>query len=384
MDKYKIKYIFSFDGLEMELPCSFLLKKSIVTYKKDFKGTEIVFTLYNPKPTEPIDEDSHIHIVKDKGHEGGPLSMKGEDFDLKSAIGFIEINKWEQELDITFELEKEKNFCFEVESEILNFINEDITANLNNWLSILQDNFFKSNWLSLPKFVFKKNDQRPIQDENNISHINFTCYKNEEKVVGPCGIFSVKCNVIVRDIKSSLTTFDETLNKAIKDFLDNIEDKKHEIYTPRELLLLADYERKINRYKLALLLMAMAVEISAKLVIEIYGEQIHKYFLSKKVEISIFNLIKDVMPDIISNNDFNSLDKLNVKLDLLEQLFMIRNKIAHEGKTYYQKNEKKRFIENESEILDYFKFSQDFVDNKIPKIIDLINDNRKDAETSSA
>ena len=118
--------------------------------------------------------------------------------------------------------------------------------------------------------------------------------------------------------------------------------------------------------------MAMSIEISVKNLIETNGSELHKFLLKNlKVQLEPLEYLEKIMPDIVKyDGDF--IKYLEIDKNKFKTLFQIRNKIVHEGELYYNSNSQNKIYLDETKINDFLSFATDFIDNKVPKIIDTI------------
>jgi hypothetical protein len=103
-----------------------------------------------------------------------------------------------------------------------------------------------------------------------------------------------------------------------------------------DLLLDSEFFLSIQDIKRSILFGAIATEVCVKrflLTVGAGGNQIYAQVVEKRWDISVLELIEDVLPTVTGGHISGLGDELRL---WLKRLFETRNKIAHEGRPYYR------------------------------------------------
>ncbi|MEW5820782.1 MAG: hypothetical protein AB1782_11365 [Cyanobacteriota bacterium] len=372
INKHKIIYEINFNNLEIMLPVNYCREEEKVlhTFKRKINNVDVSFTYLNPALIDYNDILSFIYQTTE-----GPWrlefprffdknkSITTNDLNNKNNATIVISKKWKQLIQVEFEVEITKN------SDFLFELTKTVFDDIHNWLKILRHKFSYSRWL-LPEFIISESENGKYEIRNN-NIINTDCDIKIKQFINDAETYKELCIDLNKsnylEIKQELYNVSDIFKQSISKF-QNItnNNQKYEIETVDELIIQAELQKGLKNIKEQMLLSAMAVEISIASIIKNYGNELHKFLLGKRI-IKSSDRLKYIIGDIKKNNK-SVLE--NIEMDKLKKLFDIRNKIAHEGKAYY-----KQHNIDSKEANDYFKFVKDFVTEKVPKIIQEIENN---------
>lgn len=361
MNKYSVQYKFFFDNLEFPFTSNFLFEDntSIIYVDNSYEDLEIKYIFELPKPFDIGITDNYIEGLRER-YENNKTSV------LFSC-------KFIQEITVVILSERDINFDYTLK----NVIGRKIAELLNKYLSILKQEMFLWKW-QLPKFTGKKCENGTILPKNEHFYYvgNVGYYKNGELIDKGCSWG--------QDPDSQDCIIDPLLNSCFdpSDKLKNIhkafEDAKYYIPREKELIHLAHYEMQGGNTEVAILLAAIAIESPVKNIMHNYfnEDMINCILKRTKNDYKLREKPKVIKYITVILEKYPETRNIGIDLEKIEDLFKIRNKIAHEGECYYfAKDGKTKIQVKYPDIREFMKFTRDFIETKIPQIKEIVENN---------
>ncbi|MCK7521035.1 MAG: hypothetical protein MZV64_26770 [Ignavibacteriales bacterium] len=145
-----------------------------------------------------------------------------------------------------------------------------------------------------------------------------------------------------------------------------------EIPKEKEIISLAYYEMERGNFDVSLLLMAAAIELLVKNIV-------NSHFDRQRVARNIENMRKNpktrekptvIKYLIILTDKYPFINKLDIDIDKIETLFKARNKIVHEGEPYYfSRDGLTKIPVDYSHTNDFMQIVKDFIEVKASLIL---------------
>lgn len=389
MDNYCIKYELDFKNLDLYIPGEWLNIKEIATFEEEIETCMVKYVFYNPTISDKNDIE---YMFDNYGFENKPRIVRkrfdGSPISSHNNAEAFYIRHWKQIIDITFSASEEIDvigamFCgdkqisdYYLQTPFMNKVHNKLITILNNYLLILADKLTRANW-DIPYFKMDETETIiNINSDNPYVCTETTLLQNGQELDLLFSYFPCKVSYTLPKNNSDIVNYMYNVKthsqNVIKTFREYNHNSEYKIPLLREILLLAEYEKRHYRFKPALLLMAMAVEISIKTLIKTYGNDLHQFLLKKLTsQLEPYEYLEKVIQDII-NQQIDIIKTLEIDKNKFKKLFQIRNKIVHEGELYYISNSGKKIHLDNDSVNEFLIFSKDFIEKKVPKIEEMI------------
>lgn len=366
MNEYAINYRFLFKDLEFPFTSKLLFeeKNPIIYSENIFHNIEAKYIIHFPK----------INIMKIDGNfddKKDYIDKLKDDYDKTGENIYLEYNyDFIQEISVVINTREDLYFDDIFKKQI----SDNVAEHLNTYLSMLKHELFLWEW-QLPKF--EGSGSGGITTKNKLFEYldSVSYFKNGELIFQPFGF-----NINFSNNEERFSNLDESLEKIRNLF----QQGEHEIPKEKEIMSLAFYEMESGNFDVAILLAAIAIEIPIKNLVNRYFDRNRAVRIIEDMKRNPKTREKPTVIKYLTvlMNKYSFIDDFNIDLEKIESLFKTRNKVVHEGETYYFSKDGQTKIEvSYKETRSFMELAREFIEIKIPQIKEKI-ENKKAVSNS--